>query len=41
MKWFLYNISRDVLARGTDLFRNANSYNAIGRSSSANAHFSK
>lgn len=30
-----------VLAGGTDLFRKANSYTAIGGSSSANAHFSK
>lgn len=41
MQWFLYKISRDVLVKGTDLFKKANSYTAIGRGSTANAHFSK
>lgn len=41
MQWFLYKISRDVLVKGTDLFKMANSYTAVGRSSSANAHFNK
>jgi len=41
MQWILYKISRDVLVKGTDLFKKTNSSAAAGSSCSANAHFSK